>query len=70
MNTEKFFIVKSGDGYFIDFAGLSPLLTTDPVEAVRLYEAKAIGIIGRMWELGYSAELIEVEIVPLDGPRP
>jgi hypothetical protein len=59
---EQLFIVKSGDGYFIEFVGLSPYLTSDPLEAARMYEAKAIGVIGRLWELGYSAELMEIRV--------
>lgn len=59
---EQLFIIKSGDGYFIELAGLTPHLTSDPVEATRYPEATAMNIIGRLWELGYSAELMEIRI--------
>lgn len=59
---EQLFIVRSGDGYFIEFIGLTPHLTSDPVEANRYPEATAMNIIGRLWELGYSAELMEIRI--------
>ena len=62
MSEEQLFIVKSGTGYFLEFVGSSPYQTSDPVEATRLNEAKAIGVIGRLRELGYSAELMEIRV--------
>lgn len=62
MAAGQLFVVRSGEGYFLEFVGLSPYMTSDPAEATRLNEAKAIGTIGRLRELGYSGELMEVRI--------
>lgn len=67
--TIKLFIVKSGDGYFLEFVGPGPYLTSDPVEATRLTEAKADSVIGRLWELGFSGELMEVRIGRIKNER-
>jgi len=56
------FIVKSGAGYFIRFINDVPEMTTDPVEATRMKEDKAVSIITKMDELGLNAELVSVRI--------
>ena len=59
-------IVRSGTGYFVKFAWnkqVTPQLTSDPVEAKRMYRGEAIRVASRMEKLGFVAELVELGFV-------
>ena len=54
-------IVRSGNGYFIEFVGPNAHMASDAADAKRLTYADATRVIDRLWQLGLSSELKQIE---------
>ena len=52
------FIVKSGNGYFLEFG--VPQMTSDPVKATRMPFSRAENVSVELGRLGFQSELVEV----------
>jgi hypothetical protein len=56
------YIVRSGDGYFVQFVNDTPEMTSDSVCATRLAENAAKKVVNRLDSLGFAGELVKVTV--------
>jgi hypothetical protein len=54
--------VKSGDGYFTEFKGDTPQMTSDPVEGKRMEKDEADSVVSKLIELGFDAKAEKIKI--------
>jgi hypothetical protein len=54
-------ILRSGAGYFLGWAGQTPRMTSDPVEAQRMTAGHALGEIAALEQAGFASQPIQVK---------